>query len=407
MYGMMISRLLKFACITLIMLFADGAAGLSVAQETAQPVVRVRAARHQDYIRIVVTADEHTVKNSTPALDKNGLIVIEFRPGAAPPEKVKRTVTIQTDKGPVKEDSPVEILKSVSLRQIGSACAITIPNIREIKVSKLQTPSRIVIDAFLSAAQGEEEARSAQMRGLVDQISFRTFVIDAGHGGYDYGIKGARFVEKDFALGFARDFSGILARSGRDVLLTRKTDLVLTIAERAGVANRKMPDIFISFHVSSTKTPAVYVMPDGSGEGLLTAFRSAGQKKMEVAKNISEAIAKNIEKEFSIKVIRETLPLPVLVWTKSPAILIELPSPDEFNYEKKNREKMISSILKGLTAGMREDRQFAPMQKPEVKPEIKPESKTEVTPEAKSENSSRKKMANKPEGKPEDPQVKK
>ena len=50
---MMISRLLKFACITLIMLFADGAAGLSVAQETAQPVVRVMHANLSNLLIII------------------------------------------------------------------------------------------------------------------------------------------------------------------------------------------------------------------------------------------------------------------------------------------------------------------------------------------------------------------
>jgi N-acetylmuramoyl-L-alanine amidase len=407
MHGIMISRLLVFACAALIMVSADWAVGPSGAQEKAAPAIRVRAAKHQDYIRIVVTADDQTVKNSTPVLDRNGLIVIEFRHDAVTSEKGRRTVTVQTDKGTVMEDSPVEILKSVSLRQRGSTCEITVLNIKEIKVLKLQAPSRIVIDAFFSVAQREETAQSARLKGLVDQISFRTFVIDAGHGGYDYGIKGTRFAEKDFALAFARDLSGTLSGSGREVLLTRKTDLVMSIAERISVANRKMPDLFISFHVSSTKTPAVYVIPDRSGEGSLTAFRSAGQKKREVAKSISEAIANNIEKEFSIKTARENLPLPVLVRTKSPAILIELPSPDEFNYEKNNREKMMSAILKGLAAGTREDRQFAPVQKPEDKTEINHERMTEEAREAKSANKPEKKKADKPEVRPEGRQVKK
>ena len=31
----------------------------------------------------------------------------------------------------------------------------------------------------------------------------KVLAVDAGHGGYDYGIRGAHFVEKDFVLAFA------------------------------------------------------------------------------------------------------------------------------------------------------------------------------------------------------------
>jgi N-acetylmuramoyl-L-alanine amidase len=228
---------------------------------------------------------------------------------------------------------------------------------------------------------------------MVEQVSLRSFVIDAGHGGYDYGVKGSRFSEKDFVLAFARDLAGILLKNGKDVQLTRKTDMVMTLAERINAANKRMPELFISFHVSSTKVPSVYTVPDRTDEGR----RFSGQKRREISMIVSEAVARNIEKDFSVSLLRETLPLPLLLKVKSPAIIIELPNPDEFNFDKKSRDRMLSAILKGLVAVSKEDRAGIAPPKPEVKPEKKTESKSVITPAAKPE----KKPQSRPENRPQ------
>jgi N-acetylmuramoyl-L-alanine amidase len=371
---------------------------VSDAQENGLQVVKIRAARHADFIRIVVTAEESLIKQSSAVLDSSKAIAIDFRPDVPVAEKRKKAVMIQTDRGAVKDGIPVEIIKSVNLALKGNSLAISIPDIRDIKVLKLQSPSRMVIDASFSSAPRDEAGQSAAFKSLADQVPFRTFVIDAGHGGFDYGLKGSRFVEKDFALAFARDLAGILAKSGRDAVLVRKTDLVMTLSERIGVANKKMPDLFISFHVSSGKAPTLYVLPDRTEEGNM----AQSQKKREISRNIADAIAKNIEKDFSVSVVRGALPLPLLTKTKSPAVIVELPNPDEFSYEKKNRDRMLSAILKGLSAGTREDRQPASMQKQETKAEIKNAVKPAVKQEAKAEKKSEKKAEQMPEMKKAD-----
>jgi N-acetylmuramoyl-L-alanine amidase len=344
-----------------------------------------------------VTAEEALIKKASAALDGRKAIVIDIRPEAPAGGKGKSAITVQTDRGPVKEGVTAEILKSVSLTVKGSSLTISAQNIRDIKVLKLQSPSRMVIDAFFTAGPPEEAGQSAAFKALADQVAFRTFVIDAGHGGFDYGIRGARFVEKDFTLNFARDLAGILGRSGRDALLTRKTDLVMTLAERIGAANRKMPDIFIVFHVSATKVPAVYVVPDRTEDGGV----AQGHKKREVSKNMAEAIAKNIEKEFSISVARLSLPMPLLTRSRPPAVIVELPNPDEFGYDKKNRDRMLSAVIKGLSAGTRDDRQPGPAQKSEARTEAKPEAKAAAPQPVRTETKTDRKAEKKPEQKPE------
>jgi N-acetylmuramoyl-L-alanine amidase len=380
MYNMkkMISGLFAAAVLVSAAMFIFAPA---VAQEPSGHSAAVRAAKHKDFIRIVITADAAVVKSSSAVLDKNKIIVIDI--GAAGGSK---TIALQTEKGLMRDDMSFELIKTVTLAKRGSSWVVTVPNVRDIKVSKLQSPSRMVIDAYVNAPQGEEAVQAAAFKALTDQISLKSFVIDAGHGGYDYGKKGSRFSEKDFVLAFSRDLAGILSKNGRDVQLTRKTDMLMTLAERIGAANKRMPDLFISFHISPTKAPAVYVLPDRIDD----RQRASGPKRRDVAKSISDAIAKNIEKEFSVSVRRENLPLPLLMKIKSPAIMVDLPSPDEFSYEKKNRDRMLSAIIKGLAAAAREDRLGTALQKPEASAEKKPDknpesnnvSAPEKTPEA-------------------------
>ena len=272
--------------------------------------------------------------------------------------------------GQLKSDTSVELIKSVTLTAKGDSCIITIPNVEDIKVSKLQSPPRIVIDALFISAPKEAAAPAVPPRPLTDQISFKHIVIDAGHGGYDYGIRGAHFAEKDFVLLFARDFASLLAKSGKDALLTRKSDQIMNLAERIEAVNKKPPDLVISFHVASTKVPVLYTIPGKTDSSLeLSSERNGDLKKMEIATGIADSIAVNMVKDLSVKAVREILPLSLLTKSKVPAILIELPNPDEFTYDKKGRERLMSSILKGLAAGVKEEKPAAPTApKPEARP---------------------------------------
>lgn len=73
--------------------------------------------------------------------------------------------------------------------------------------------------------------------------------LDPGHGGTDRGMVGSMFLEKDVCLDLAyrveqelRNYEGI------DVTLTRRYDVDLTHYERAGWANQRKADLFVSLH---------------------------------------------------------------------------------------------------------------------------------------------------------------
>ena len=80
-----------------------------------------------------------------------------------------------------------------------------------------------------------------------------TLVIDAGHGGHDAGALGAISKEKNINLHVALAFGRYVERNCPDVnvIYTRKTDVFVTLLERANIANRNKADLFVSIHTNA------------------------------------------------------------------------------------------------------------------------------------------------------------
>lgn len=80
-----------------------------------------------------------------------------------------------------------------------------------------------------------------------------TVIIDAGHGGRDYGCVGKNANEKTINLDVARRLASKIEEGCADtrVVLTRDDDTFLSLQQRANIANRENGDLFISIHVNS------------------------------------------------------------------------------------------------------------------------------------------------------------
>ena len=80
-----------------------------------------------------------------------------------------------------------------------------------------------------------------------------TLVIDAGHGGHDARALGASSKEKNINLNVALAFGNYVERNCPDVkvVYTRKTDVFVTLHERANIANRHKADLFVSIHTNA------------------------------------------------------------------------------------------------------------------------------------------------------------
>jgi len=81
--------------------------------------------------------------------------------------------------------------------------------------------------------------------------------IDPGHGGNDDGALGPNGLrECEIVLAIANLLSGMLVGDGLDVIMTRKTDVMVSLSDRCGISNKAKADLFLSIHCNSNDKPA-------------------------------------------------------------------------------------------------------------------------------------------------------
>ena len=80
----------------------------------------------------------------------------------------------------------------------------------------------------------------------------KTVVIDPGHGGTENGAGSTYGREKDFTLDVARQLKPMLQAKGYNVIMTREKDELVTLPERARIANATKDSIFVSSHFNAT-----------------------------------------------------------------------------------------------------------------------------------------------------------
>ncbi len=82
--------------------------------------------------------------------------------------------------------------------------------------------------------------------------SFKTVVIDAGHGGRDVGGAYGKVYEKWLALDTAMRVEKKLQAKGYKTVMTRRSDNFITLPGRAKIGNSYPNSIFVSIHYNFT-----------------------------------------------------------------------------------------------------------------------------------------------------------
>lgn len=166
-------------------------------------------------------------------------------------------------------------------------------------------------------------------------------VLDPGHGGHDSGAVGYGLKEKDIVLDLALMIGPILEKQGIKVIYTRTTDVFITLAERANIANRANADLFISLHANA-----------GGGvtaNGVEIFSHPTSKKGMELSKDIlSEILTANI---FKVNRGNKTANFAVLRRTKMAAALTETGFVDhkgDAEILRTKRKEIALSIAKGI-----------------------------------------------------------
>lgn len=116
-------------------------------------------------------------------------------------------------------------------------------------------------------------------------------VLDAGHGGKDFGASYHGFAEKNIALSVALKVGKLLEKNPNiEVIYTRKTDVFIELDERANIANRNKATIFLSIHCNANKNTAA------SGFETYVMGTARTKSNLEVAKLENDVIS--LEKDY-------------------------------------------------------------------------------------------------------------
>jgi N-acetylmuramoyl-L-alanine amidase len=186
--------------------------------------------------------------------------------------------------------------------------------------------------------------------------SFKTIVIDPGHGGRDPGARGQRGTEeKDITLKVALKLRKLLSKQpGVRVLMTRERDEFVELEDRAKFANGQEADLFVSIHVNShpqrsVKGIEIYHFGEAKDQRALevaarengTPLNSTGvgweylvadlltakkiEASLELAWTTKEAMVANLNGQYSLVDHGvKTAPFYVLRFTSMPSILAEI-----------------------------------------------------------------------------------
>ncbi len=215
-----------------------------------------------NYTRIVIDADDettfsHRLLKKDPQLKKPQRLYIDLSDSRLG-ENIQKLIPINDN---LLSDARAGQYQKETVRVV-----VDIKSFKTYKIFPLKNPFRIVIDVWgengrpatkpkrppVVAGRKEKLPAGALAKQLA--LGVRRIVVDAGHGGRDYGapgyLKGVH--EKKVVLSIAQRLARkIRTELGCEVIMTRNSDRYLTLEERTAIANTKNADLFISIHTNS------------------------------------------------------------------------------------------------------------------------------------------------------------
>lgn len=126
-----------------------------------------------------------------------------------------------------------------------------------IEVSSSESEPDVSSAAVTDTESSESESESSQTESRSDLSPTYanmniTVCIDPGHGDYDKGtVAGDGIVESEQNLGIALLVKDYLESCGVSVVMTRESDVQVSLAERCAIANQANADFFVSLHRNS------------------------------------------------------------------------------------------------------------------------------------------------------------
>lgn len=145
----------------------------------------------------------------------------------------------------------------------------------------------------------------------------KIIVVDPGHGGSDPGAINHRYgyYEKNIVLSVGLKLKQKLEQEGAKVIMTRSSDVYVSLSERSALANAKGAHAFVSIHANAATSASAH----GTETYWNRTYASAASKRL--ADNIQKQLIARLDtynrgvKEANFHVIRAT---------KMPSVLVEL-----------------------------------------------------------------------------------
>src|SRR5437867_1095407 len=199
------------------------------------------------------------------------------------------------------------------------------------------------------------EAPPRPLDRRVFPLSVRKVVVDAGHGGVQFGaVSESGTTEKKITLDVALRLRRLLEAASFQVLMTRETDETVGLDKRVELANSNQADLFVSIHVNwmpsrnlraletyylgptdDSATTKLATRENRDSGYALSEYRLLLEKTyMDTRRDQSRSLAKAIDAELyrSVHQIDPVIedrgvkmaPFIVLIRTEMPAILVEV-----------------------------------------------------------------------------------
>lgn len=375
-------------------------------------IVNLRRSTHPNFTRVVL--DIGTLREYTSGeLRDPGRIYLDVL-------QAKLNPLLQGQSYPVKADyiSQIRISQKTS-STVRLVVDVDFSRVQSYRVYHLPDPFRLVIDVYPREGNGAAAAdRPAdrpgdkpatppdktvpQVKRQVDPddpnlnatslarqlgLGVKTVVIDPGHGGPRPGTIGkSGLQEKEVNLAVALALQKLLReKAGLEAVLTRESDVDVSLEDRTVIANQKRADLFVSIHANAhrdrrrggVETFFLNVSPDPSVVELAAAENATSTKNIGEMKTILQKIVQNSKVQESkglaekvqrnlVKALSQDLPsikdlgvkggpFWVLIGGEMPSVLVEISHLSNSREEAKLRtQKYRELAARGIFEGIME-----------------------------------------------------
>ena len=143
----------------------------------------------------------------------------------------------------------------------------------------------------------------------------KVIIIDAGHGGKDFGAQIGGELEKKIVENIANKINLLNGKGEIEIVLLREDDRFIELSERVEIINKINPSLLISLHINASKN-----LEENGVNAYVSKQNDFYNKSMESAKNLVEKISnekltKGEVKEANFFVIKNS---------KCPSLILEV-----------------------------------------------------------------------------------